>query len=518
MPQEKSPQINIKRYLAIVLEKRYLALSVALVVLSAFTWASFFLPKTYEASSTVFYKKSTSIDPLMKGMGFAGSMEEILNSLEITITSRDFLNKAVKKVDVRNRSLAKAGNLIENMRKNLRVKVLGKGPDLFTISCLGSDPRMVRDIVDGVVNEYIEESVSSKRTDTYDAYEFIRSQLLEYSNRLDASDKALREFREKNPRIIPQTETALVTRVEGFQTSEVEAEIKLKELMRKRDNLQKQLSGEKELTVAFVTREGSPQSRLNALKNQLTLMMTKYTDSYPEVIKIKSEIEEVKKQIAEATTDSRIENTGSETAAINPIYQQLREEIAKTDAEIESVKARSSELTRQQMDAQGKLGVIPKEQEEWSKLQRDRAVYQRIYDDLLVKLENARVSKDLDRSDKYETFKIVEAAGLPSQPIKPDRVNMILFGIVFGIASGVGAVFGLQYLTPTFQDVDAIEAELKLPVFASISRVVTEADRLSEKRLDKRVFTAAGLYCFVILAVFTVELLSKYAGIKLITF
>ncbi|MGD0884667.1 MAG: XrtA system polysaccharide chain length determinant [Thermodesulfovibrionales bacterium] len=520
MPEEKSLQTDIKRYLAIVLEKRYLALSIALVVVSVFTWSSFFLPKSYEASSTVFYKKSSTMDPLMKGMGISGSMEEILSSFQVTITSRDLVEKAVKKLDLKSMSPNQAGNLVQNIRKNLRVMVMGKGPDLFTISYGGSEPRMVRDIVNAIVSEYIEESVSSKRTDTYDAYEFIQSQLLEYSNRLDASDKTLREFRERNPRLIPQTETALVSRLEGFQTAMVEAEIKMKELMRKKDNLQKQLSGEKELTVAYVTREDGPQSRLNKLNNQLTLMTTKYTDSYPEVIKIKSEIDEVKKQIAQAenSKDSHTESSGSETAAINPIYQQLREEIAKTDAELESVKARSDELMRQQSEAQGRLGIIPKEQEEWSKLQRDRAVYQKIYDDLLVKLENARVSKDLDRTDKYETFKIVEPARLPSLPVKPDKVRMILFGIILGIASGIGAVFGIQYLTPTFQDADAVEAELKLPVFATISRVVTEADRLSEKRLDRKVFTAAGLYFSVILAVFAVELLSKYAGITLIHF
>jgi hypothetical protein len=213
-----------------------------------------------------------------------------------------------------------------------------------------------------------------------------------------------------------------------------------------------------------------------------------------------------------------MESSGSETSAINPIYQQLREEIAKTDAEIESIRARSDELMRQQTMAQGKLGVIPKEQEEWSKLQRDRAVYQKIYDDLLLKLENARVSEDLGRSDKYETFKIMEPAALPSLPSKPDRVRMILFGIILGIVSGIGAVFGIQYLTPSFQDADAMEAELKLPVFAAISRVVTESDRLSGKRLDRKVFTATGLYFSVILAVFVVEFLARYAGIRLVNF
>ena len=78
---------------------------------------------------------------------------------------------------------------------------------------------------------------------------------MEYKGKLEESDRAIREFREKNPNMVPQSETTLLGRLEGFQTAKIEADIRLKELLRKRDNLQKQLSGEKELTVAFVTRK-----------------------------------------------------------------------------------------------------------------------------------------------------------------------------------------------------------------------------------------------------------------------
>jgi succinoglycan biosynthesis transport protein ExoP len=247
------------------------------------------------------------------------------------------------------------------------------------------------------------------------------------------------------------------------------------------------------------------------------LLMTKYTDNYPEVIKVKSELEELKRQLAHAK-DSRTEGSGTETSAINPIYQQLKEDFAKTDAEIESLRARSAELSRQQQAAQGILGRMPKEQEEWSKLQRDRNVYQKIYDDLLQKLENARVSKDLELTDKTTTLRIVDPAILPSYPVKPDRVKMILLGIFLGLASGIAAVFGLEYLNPSFKDEDSIEANLKLPVLVTIPKIVSEAEELSAKRLDRRVFIAAGAYLFVIGMVLVEEFLYRYMGIRIINF
>ncbi len=520
--QENAQPFDIKHYLAIILRRKYIALSVGLAALSICTWGSFLLPKIYEASSTVFIEKSSMVNPLIQGVGIPSNMEERLRTIKDSITSRNIVERVIKKLgmDAKAKNSAQYEGLIDDIRKNLDIKIKGanaRETDLFTISYTGGDPKTVMDLVNTLVSEYIEENLGYRRTDAYGAYEFIQSQLLEYKKKLDESDMAIREFRERNPHMVPQSETTLLGRLEGFQTARIEAEIKLKELLRKRDNLQKQLSGEKELTVAFVTREGSPQARLNFLNNQLMLLMTKYTDNYPEVIKVKSELEELKRQIAHAK-DSHVDNVGSETSAINPIYQQLKEDFTKTDAEIESLRARSAELSRQQQGTQGILGRMPKEQEEWSKLQRDRNVYQKIYDDLLQKLENARVSKDLELTDKTTTFRVVDSAVLPSSPIKPDRVKMILLGIFLGIASGIGTAIGLEYLDHSFKDEDSIESKLKLPVLITIPRMVTEADELSAKRLDRRVFLASGAYLFIIGIALIEEFISKYMGIKIINF
>jgi polysaccharide chain length determinant protein (PEP-CTERM system associated) len=518
MIKDTAPDLDLRRYWAIVLKRKYVALAVALAVLSVFTWGSFFLPKTYEASSTVFIERSSIIDPLLRGVGVSSSTDDHVRNLRNGITSRNIIEKVIRKLnlDVKDMSPAQYEGLIDGIRKKLRLTVAGR-TDVFTVSYTGGDPKIVQDMVNTLVSEYIGENLHMRKTEVYGAYEFIEKQLLEYKNKLEESDRGIREFRERNPQMVPQNEGAVATRLEGFQTSRIEAEIKLKELIMKRSNLQRQLSGEKELTVAFVTREGSPQARLNHLNNQLMLLTTKYTDKYPEVIKVKSEIEELKRQIAQAK-DPHAENTGSETAAMNPIYQQLKEELTRTDAEMESLRGRAAELLRQQHEAQSILGRMPKEQEEWVRLQRNRTVYQRIYDDLLQKLESARISKDLEVNEKAETFRVVDPATFPTLPVTPNRVKMILLGIFLGIVSGIGVVFAIDHLNRPFKDEDSLEARLKLPVLATIPRVLTESDLLFTKRQERKVFTAAGAYLFVIGLVLIGEFLYRYMGIKAINF
>jgi len=86
------------------------------------------------------------------------------------------------------------------------------------------------------------------------------------------------------------------------------------------------------------------------------------------------------------------------------------------------------------------------------------------------------------------------------------------------MASGIGAVFGLEHFDRSFKDEDSIEATLKVPVLGAIPQIVTEDDKLSEKRLDIRIYIASGAYLFVIGLVLIEELIWRYMGIRIINF
>jgi hypothetical protein len=55
-------------------------------------------------------------------------------------------------------------------------------------------------------------------------------------------------------------------------------------------------------------------------------------------------------------------------------------------------------------------------------------------------------------------------------------------------------------------------------VFASIPQIVTEEDVLAGARLDRKAFTAAGIYLFIICIVLVEDVLYRYMGINIIKF
>lgn len=300
---EKGAASELGRYLTIIREKRYLALAVGLAVLSAFVWGSYFWPKSYRADSTVFVKRGSLIQQYMKDSGAASSLEDELRILQNSITSRYILDRVIKKLDmdVRAKNPGQYEALINDVRKDLQVSVKGKGDniDLFTISFEDGNPREARDFVNSLVGEYIEESMADRRNAALQAYTFLSDQLASYKKKLDEADQQISDFSRSHPdvQLQPAAASEPLSRLDALQSAEIDAQIKLQELTKKREDLAMTLSGKKKLTAGLSQKQGSLQARLEDLNNQLLVMTTKYTDKYPEVIKLKTEIKSVKKQI-----------------------------------------------------------------------------------------------------------------------------------------------------------------------------------------------------------------------------
>ncbi len=515
MEEENSATFDIDEYVRIIRKRRYLVISVALGILSLLTWGSFIWPKTYESSSNIIIDKSGISNPL----GDTSKQDEDrLLYIQNTIMSRSFIEQVIKKIglDKYTKNEAQYNGLVATIKKNLKLTIGGAGSvglppgqDYFTVAYRGRDPKGVMNFVDVLVKELISENAGLQRSEAIGAYNFIDDQLSLYKKQIDDTDKAIQEFRAKHPNMIPQNDGTIVGRIENYQTAQINATIELKELQRRRENLQKQLSGEKEMTAG----------RLDQLNNELTLLLTKYTEDYPEVIKVRNEIREIQKRRSQSTkTDpenSAGDGAGSEMKALNPAYQQIKEDLLKTDTEIDSLKARLSELANQQSEERSMLGQMPKEQEEWKKLQQDQSTYQKVYDDLLQKREGARVSKNLENTDKTMNFRIFDPPSMPVVPVSPNRVILILVGIVLGIAAGVGSAVGLDKLDHSFKEEETVRDVLKLPVLATIPSIVTEADVQAEAKLDKKIYTAAIAYLSLIGIVFVGEVLYRYAGITI---
>src|SRR5207302_7358864 len=92
---------------------------------------------------------------------------------------------------------------------------------------------------------------------------------------------------------------------------------------------------------------------------------------------------------------------------------------------------------------------------------------QKQYQSLLDKKLNARVSENMESREKGEQFRIIDPANLPQKPDKPDRLRIMLMGLVYGCGLGIGGAVALEHLKPSFRRPEEVEMALGLPVFAA---------------------------------------------------
>jgi capsular exopolysaccharide synthesis family protein len=95
-------------------------------------------------------------------------------------------------------------------------------------------------------------------------------------------------------------------------------------------------------------------------------------------------------------------------------------------------------------------------------VEADRALYQSV----LNRMKETFVTKDL----KPSKIRLIENASVPEKPIRPEKVRVIIAGILAGIVGSVLLVFLLNALDRSLKTVDQTEEYLGLPVLSTIPK------------------------------------------------
>ncbi len=461
-------EFDYKKYLELIVRKKELFVKLALLIMTIAIVTSYVLPKKYEASSTVFIEKNV-ISELVKGITVTPSMEDTIKVLTYAITSRTLLSKAAENLDmnVTRKGGADMEALYLTLQKNTVVKV--KDKNLFTISYTDKNPQMARDFVNTLVRLYIEENTSSKRGESYDATKFLGEQIDTFREKLEKAEKELNDYKRDKGGVIAVDEAKLFEEINVSQQKLYDLELH-----------RRQLEGMRRVT----RKSGDPlQARLSALQRRLDELRVQYTDSYPEVLQIKGDMETIRAQL---------KTRGTTFQPLDP------QELEKIDSEVAAIRASESSLRRYISTNQSLLRSLPSAKADLERLETAKNNQKNIYDQLFARHGQSEVSKQMEVQDKSTTFRIVDPALLPQKPVSPNRLRIMLLGFIGGLAGSFGLLFLLDQMDGTVKDVDFLK-QFGVPVLAVISRIRIQRDIELQRRRTKRLCMYAGAYFLFLL-------------------
>jgi len=478
-------QLTLRDHWEVAVRRRLLIVACVAVCLGGAAILCAVLPKIYRSSTLILVEGQKIPERYVEGV-MTGTMQERLSLIQQQVMSRSVLGAVIQDFnlypDQMRTSAVEA--VIERMRGDIKIETKGQGRgqvEAFAISFAHENPVIAMKVTARLASQFIEENLRIREQFVEGASEFLDQELRAAKASLEEREEAISEFKRKFMGELPGQLEANLRALDRLQT-EVTVIHESMNSTNDRLSMMEKAVGEYETTGAAPSGVSANQAgvdplllRLKELERTLMALQAEYKDTYPDVIHVKQEIEEVKAQLGKryGSTDRDQEGRGDEgKTGVNqpndPFLHGLKRQRNELRLELESLRDRSRRLLAQIREYEGRVERTPAREQELMILVRDYDNLQKNYQSLLDKKLNARVAENLEKRQKGEQFRILDPANVPQTPEKPDRLRIMLIGLLAGCGLGYGTAFALETLHQSFKRPEEVEEFLRYPVLAVI--------------------------------------------------
>jgi polysaccharide chain length determinant protein (PEP-CTERM system associated) len=182
----------------------------------------------------------------------------------------------------------------------------------------------------------------------------------------------------------------------------------------------------------------------------------------------------VSSTVAPPTSGSTSEDVLMRNLDMNPVYQSMKISLSQADAELAEVRGQIGAQEQAIGNLRSRMDAIPEVEAELARLNRDYVVNKAQYDQLLQRLESARISERADQSTEDVKFRVIEPPTVPVAPSGPERALLSTLVLLASLGAGIGFALLLQQVRPVFSTKDTLRAVTGLPVLGSITAAVLQ--------------------------------------------
>ena len=484
----QSESFGLELLVALWSRRKWIALLVFTVVLAATVTIIMSLPDLYRATATVLVETQHVSEELIRS-SVSAELETRLQTIREDVMSRARLGDLITRLGLYPELRAKGeafDAIIERMRKdvdldlNAATAAGARVPTIaFAIKYTGRNPQTVAQVANMLASLYVAENTKIREGQAARTAEFLKTQLAEVKNELDAQERRASEFNLSHIGELPQQVSANLASLERLNTQlRLNGENQVR-AMDRRERLERQLTelASTPATLAADQANASAPEQVAKLKQQLEQLRKKFTDQYPEVIRVQAELDDLERQLSEHTVVASPAAKPSAAAApsLDP-RARLVQAIADDDAELTALKNEETAFRRAIDSYEQRVENVPRREEELASLSRDSATTKDRYDTLLKRYEEAQLASSLEQGQKVEQFRILDAAIPPREPTAPSRSRLFAIGFFLAIGLAVGAVLAVEKLDTAFHNVDDLRAFVTVPTLFSIPRILTTAE------------------------------------------
>jgi polysaccharide biosynthesis transport protein len=131
------------------------------------------------------------------------------------------------------------------------------------------------------------------------------------------------------------------------------------------------------------------------------------------------------------------------------------------------------------------MAQSPEVERAYREIVRDLEAAQFKYGEILSKQSEAQIAVNLETEQKGEKFTMIEPPQPPEKPVSPNRILILVAGLVLSLAMGAAAVIGREAFDASVRGPKDVRDLLQVPALASIPIMFTSAELARRRRITR---------------------------------
>jgi tyrosine-protein kinase Etk/Wzc len=476
-------EIKLSDYIHIIQRFKWLSLSIFLIVcIGAFVY-TYRAPRIYKATSKILLEdnKSTNLlfSPISNQATSINNNIQIIQSTPVMKIAHEIMqNDDAYPAFPINGTPEEPVNPIGYLKDRVTIDN-ERETDILAISYESTNPREAMAMANATAYALIQDDTDNARTEFRRTREFLENQLDEKERLLRLAEEDLRIYKIDNKISLLSEETIkLIEQSSDLEKLLAEAQTEYEVSSNHLAFLKKELVKQDTMLAdvnAILTTPLLEKLRQEIVQNQTRYvnLLTKsdYPPDHPELVNLNRSIESAKKQLnAEIQRVTLVKAGSSDPLAYR---SDLIAKISQAQIEENLAESKVTSLEEAVDDYNRRMAVLPDTEIQLARLERNYRINEKIYSMLMEKFEDAKIAE----KSKIGNVRIIEEAGMPDKPIKPNKKMNYLIGIVLGLGLGIGAALLIHSLDTKLRTFDDVKQHVMMKVLGTIPFVhVFDAD------------------------------------------
>ncbi len=343
--------------------------------------------------------------------------------------------------------------LVTRLSKMVDAK-LRKGTRLIDVKVEHTSPEMAALIANSLLTEFLGQNFEQNASTADTAYNFLRNEEKRLKVKLEQSERAMQEYKEQTKSVsLEDRQNVVVEKLKELNQKVTEAK-SLRILHETSYNQALQFSNNPAALLFLPAVANDPtvtdiRGNVGRLESDLANLRQRYKEKHPKYIQTASQLVEWKNTLTNAVLNV--------PQVVRSLYESARTGEAALETALREQEVVALELSNQALH--------------YSSLAREVDSDRALYEAVLNRIKETALTKEI----KPGKVRVIQHAEVPELPAKPEKLRVILLGLLAGLGSGLLLALFLNSLDRSLKTVDQTEEYLGIPVLSAIPKFASVA-------------------------------------------